>query len=178
MPITNFLKEDHFATNFLNSLYQQVAYLTFFLEKHLQANHLWANVKTLLFAGLYFDEQKWIEQGMKQVQRELKEQILADGGHYERSPMYHALILMDLIDLLNLLQAKEKVNGSLPQNLQELQSTLVNKVHRMWHWLQTITQPDGELPLLGDTALGIVPTTRQIGTYLKAVLGKRLKKRS
>ena len=167
-----FKKEDRFATNFLNSLYQQVAYLTFFLEKHLQANHLWANVKTLLFTGLFFEEQKWIEQGMKQVQRELKEQILADGGHYERSPMYHALILMDLIDLLNLLQAKEKRNGSLPQNLQKLQSTLVNKVNRMWHWLQTITQPDGELPLLGDTALGIVPTTRQIGTYLKAVLGE------
>ena len=34
--------------------------------------------------------------------RELPEQILADGGHFELSPMYHALVLEDLLDLVNI----------------------------------------------------------------------------
>jgi len=36
------------------------------------------------------------------VRRELEEQILPDGGHFERSPMYHAMVLEDLLDLLQL----------------------------------------------------------------------------
>jgi hypothetical protein len=32
----------------------------------------------------------------------LPEQILPDGGHFERSPMYHATLLEDLLDLVQL----------------------------------------------------------------------------
>jgi hypothetical protein len=36
------------------------------------------------------------------VDSEIGEQILPDGGHFERSPMYHAMILEDCLDLLNI----------------------------------------------------------------------------
>ena len=38
-----------------------------------------------------------LEQGLKLLNAELEEQILPDGGHYERTPMYHALVFEDLL---------------------------------------------------------------------------------
>jgi uncharacterized heparinase superfamily protein len=35
------------------------------------------------------------------LEREVREQILADGGQFERSTMYHALALEDMLDLCN-----------------------------------------------------------------------------
>ena len=40
--------------------------------------------------------------GLKIVNRELDEQILNDGGNFERSPMYHSFFLEDLLDLINI----------------------------------------------------------------------------
>ena len=37
------------------------------------------------------------------LRRELPEQFLHDGGHFERSPMYHALLTHGLLDLVNVL---------------------------------------------------------------------------
>ena len=42
------------------------------------------------------------------LERELDEQILADGGHFERSPMYHSMILEDCLDLLNVIHAHDE----------------------------------------------------------------------
>ena len=36
------------------------------------------------------------------LKKELSEQILPDGGHYELSPMYHSIILEDILDLHNI----------------------------------------------------------------------------
>ena len=44
----------------------------------------------------------WLRPGLAILEGEIAEQILADGGHFELSPMYHALILEDLIDLVQL----------------------------------------------------------------------------
>ena len=44
----------------------------------------------------------WLSKGLNIIKNELSEQILDDGGHFERSPMYHALLLEDLLDLTNL----------------------------------------------------------------------------
>ena len=89
----------------LDSLAQQVRCLASRLEFHLLANHLLANLKALVFAGAFFDgreAQGWLRRGSRLLQREVQEQILADGGHFELSPMYHSLILEDLLDVFNL----------------------------------------------------------------------------
>ena len=46
-----------------------------------------------------------VKKGLKIINDELKEQVLNDGGHFELSPMYHAIFLEDLLDLINILQA-------------------------------------------------------------------------
>ncbi len=63
-----------------------------------------ANAKALVFAGLWFEgpeADRWLETGLSIYARELPEQILDDGAHFELSPMYHAIILEDLLDLIN-----------------------------------------------------------------------------
>ena len=167
-----FQNDPGFRQQFLNSLFRQIAYLRFFMENHLQANHLWANVKALLFAGLFFDEKAWIRQGLKLVRRELEEQILADGGHYERSPMYHALILTDVLDLIQLIAAKEKIRNLPEADILQFKQYLLEKAQAMERWLEGMTQPDGQPPLLGDTAFGIAPEPEVIKRYFKAVAGQ------
>src|SRR2546429_6431909 len=51
-----------------------------------------------------FRSEAWRVKGLALVRRELEEQILPDGGHFERSPMYHAIVLEDVLDLLHLVR--------------------------------------------------------------------------
>ncbi len=111
-------------------------------ERHLLANHFLANAKALVMAGLFFDgpeAQKWLTDGCGIYRRELPEQILPDGMHFERSPMYHSIILEDLLDLVNL---------DAPLALRET-------VTRMLHALAAMTGPDGEIARFNDAANGI-----------------------
>ncbi|WP_236848681.1 heparinase II/III family protein [Candidatus Thiodictyon syntrophicum] len=60
-----------------------------------------ANAKALVFAGSFFygdEADAWRTQGREILSAQLCEQVPPDGGHCERSPMYHA-ILLDLVAL-------------------------------------------------------------------------------
>src|SRR5579872_3327434 len=88
----------------LTSLATQTRGLEKRLEWHLLGNHLFANAKALIFAGLFFDgpeARRWLDKGLSILTTELGEQVLADGGHFELSPMYHSIILEDVLDLIN-----------------------------------------------------------------------------
>jgi uncharacterized heparinase superfamily protein len=92
------------------SLYEQTLWLEKNIEYHLLANHLFKNGKAFLFAGLYFegsDADRWLSKGIRIILKELEEQILQDGGHFERSPMYHSMILEDCLDMLSMLAGWE-----------------------------------------------------------------------
>jgi len=92
----------------LESLKLQTDYLSKRIEWHLLGNHLFANAKALVFSGLFFSgevAERWLDTGFSIIDRQVSEQILADGGHFERSPMYHSIILEDVLDLLNITQA-------------------------------------------------------------------------
>ena len=65
-----------------------------------------ANLKALIFFEVFFPNKHSTQRlkiWKKEYLHQLKEQILEDGGHYELSPMYHNIILEDLIDLRNIL---------------------------------------------------------------------------
>ena len=92
------------------SLVEQVRCLEQSLEYHLLANHLMANGKALIFAGCFFsgaESKRWLTKGWKIYHSELKEQILPDGAHFERSPMYHSIILEDLLDVYQATYSEE-----------------------------------------------------------------------
>ena len=88
-----------------DSLYAQYDILLDNLEYHILGNHLLENGFSLLFGGAYFQDNKLFDKGMQIVSTQIDEQILADGGHFERSPMYHCIILERMLDVLNLFQS-------------------------------------------------------------------------
>ncbi|MCG6868050.1 MAG: heparinase II/III family protein, partial [Gammaproteobacteria bacterium] len=89
----------------IHSLAVQVRYLAKRLEWHLLGNHLFANAKALVFAGMFFEGEEaeaWLGKGLRILGEQVPEQVLGDGGHFELSPMYHGIILEDFLGLVNL----------------------------------------------------------------------------
>ena len=149
----------------LNSLAIQVRWLRCRLERHLLGNHLFTNGKALVFAGLFFEGPEasaWLRCGVRLLARELPEQVLADGGHFERSPMYHALALEDILDLTNLLRVGKDL-GEVAMLLPMLEES----VPRMLNWLLTMCHPDGELSFFNDAALDIAPSPDSLFAYAR-----------
>jgi uncharacterized heparinase superfamily protein len=150
------------------SLYGQVLFIERHLEFHLLANHLFKNIKALLFAGLYFrgdDAERWRNRGLRLLAQQLSEQVLPDGGHFERSPMYHAMVLEDVLDLLNIMPENEGI-------FHELRSKLMNTAEVMAGVLQALTHPDGDMALFNDAAFGIEHTAHTLAGYYAAVTGQ------
>src|SRR5256886_1999792 len=87
----------------VHSLAVQTRYLRRRLEYHLLGNHLLANAKALVFAGMFFEgdeSEKWLAAGLGILESELTEQILADGGHFERRSEEHTSELQSQSNLV------------------------------------------------------------------------------
>ena len=169
-----FQNDEDFRTLFLTSLYRQARYLKFFLEIHLLANHLFENIKSLLFAAVFFQDRTLFKRAWRLLQQEIREQILEDGGHYERSPMYHSIILADILDVLNIFQSSK--NGGY-QFLSESEgagstadiSWFGSIASKMLRWLEHMVHPDGKIALFGDSAFGIAPSFKQLRDYFSRI---------
>jgi uncharacterized heparinase superfamily protein len=148
------------------SLADQARWLAGRLEWHLLGNHLWANAKALLFAGAFFDGAEaaaWRRAGLRLVRRELREQVLSDHGHFERSPMYHAIVLEDLLDLVQL--AMQRPDVVAPGERAAWSATATG----MLGWLRAMTHPDGEPAFFNDTAPGVAPSLATLEAYAAAL---------
>ncbi|MGD9597528.1 MAG: heparinase II/III family protein [Steroidobacteraceae bacterium] len=144
------------------SLATQARQLAARLEYHLLGNHLWANAKALVFAGVYFngdEADRWVAKGLQLVERELAEQVLPDGGHFELSPMYHAIFLEDLLDLLNLYAV-------FPGRFRaEVARRITDKSVAMLWWLRKLTHPDGRPAQFNDCALDGAPHVNELAAF-------------
>ena len=150
-----------------HSLAVQARYLSRRLERHLLANHLLANAKALTFAGFYFAGEEadgWRRLGMRVLDEQIDDQVLADGGHYERSPMYHAVVLEDALDLVN-------VTAVFPGTLSPSEAATLARwrgaVPRMIAWLGAMTHPDGGIAFFNDAAFGVAATLDELAAYAK-----------
>lgn len=141
-----------------NSLYKQYQILIDNLEYHLLGNHLLENGFSLLFAGFYFQDEKFYQKAKEILLSELDEQILDDGAHFELSPMYHQIMLYRVLDCINLVKNNSYKN-------QELLDFLVLKAEIMLGWLESITYKNGSIPLLNDSANNIAPSSEELFEY-------------
>jgi uncharacterized heparinase superfamily protein len=149
------------------SLAAQAQYLERRIEWHLLANHLFANAKALVFAGLYFegtDADRWLRQGLEILIREANEQILPDGGHFERSTMYQCIILEDMLDLLNITGV---FNGAMGRQLEQARAVWREAVPRVLQWLEAMCHPDGRIAFFNDAAFGIGPEPAELRGYAR-----------
>lgn len=160
LRIINWIKWN-WRTNFLSdkakiSLWNQVRWLSVRLEFHLLGNHLFINVKALLFACAFFglDENSSIyKKAIKILNQELEEQFLKDGAHFELSPMYHSLAMEDLLDLI-------AISSLLPLSfpIEKIREHYIKGIN----WLRTMSYQNEELSHFNDCSNGIAPRISEI----------------
>ena len=155
-----FTRQPSIDNTWLNSLASQTYYLSQRLEYHLLGNHLFTNAKALVFAGCYLDDMdNLLSTGLGILKRELPEQVLADGGHFELSPMYHSIAMADLMDLIAL--AKHY-----PEKIPEhTRATWEATLASMFLWLDRMRHPDGQISLFNDAAMDIAPDYPALADY-------------
>ena len=133
----------------LDSLEAQGNCLCDTLEYHLRGNHLLESAITLAILAACARGPavaRWQRRAESLLDEELVEQFLPDGGHFERSAMYHALLLHGLLDLVNVLPERDA-----------LRARLVERVPALLRFLAAMRHPDGEIALFNDAAFGIAP---------------------
>lgn len=150
----------------LHSLAVQARWLRRRLEWHLLGNHLFADAKALVLAGLFFqgdEAEAWLAEGLRILDAEIAEQILPDGGQFERSPMYHALALEDLLDLLNAAAAWAPAESAVRRRLPAWRQCASG----MLFWLRCMSHPDGGIAFFNDAAHGVAPDNAELERYAR-----------
>ena len=120
------------------SLRRQLVYLRRNVEDDILGNHVIRNAKALILGGVAVGDTTAVECGRRILARELPEQVLEDGGHYERSPAYHRLVLRDLLEL---------------RAFAEVEDAAAN----MESFATASSRPDGAPALFNDGGLDIAP---------------------
>lgn len=143
------------------SLYAQYHLLKETVEYHLLGNHLLEDGFSLLIGGIYFSDPRLFEKGRRIVVRELNEQVLKDGGHFELSPMYHRILLGRLLDCIHIVRIYSDV---LP-GVDALLALLQEKAANMRGWMDCMRFADGSFPLLNDSAEGIAYADEALDDY-------------
>ncbi len=141
------------------SLWNQVRWLGNRPEYHLLGNHLLINAKALLFASTFFgldSNSKHFRKSISILKKELQEQFLEDGAHFELSPMYHSLAMKDLLELISI---SNKVPNNFPHN------EILKKYYKGMSWLETMIYKNSELSHFNDCANEIAPKYLDLEAY-------------
>lgn len=160
------LADESFTGQLWQSIYRQCQWLMGHLEVHLLGNHYFENAAALAFVSSCFQgqaAQQWLDIGLEILQKEIPEQILSDGMHFELSPMYHSRMLY----LMAILTA----GGN-----KQLVDLVKEPLNRMLQALKCLCHPDGRIALLNDSAFGIYNQPKQLLDYCSKVSGIQQKK--
>lgn len=157
-----------------DALYSQCLLLRKRLEYKLLANHLLEELFALLQAALYFQDESLFKTASHGLQKELKEQFLPDGAHFEQSPMYHCIMTDRMLDCINYIQSiarQSKYDASIHRHSlaidDVLTQMLVHATCNALSHLESIIYQDGTIPLMNDSAYHIAPTANQLFDYAK-----------
>ena len=152
------------AGRVLGLVHRQLLWLEGNVEYHLMANHLQKNLQALVWGGLAFEgaeAERWRARD-SELWAQLFEQVLPDGGHFERSPMYHAQALVDFCETLALCRAAER---PVPPGVED-------RLARMAEAMVVLSRPDGTLHLFNDAANGHGPDPSSAVALASRVLGR------
>ncbi|PKL46462.1 MAG: hypothetical protein CVV42_16260 [Candidatus Riflebacteria bacterium HGW-Riflebacteria-2] len=139
--------------------------LWFDLEYHLQANHLLENLRALFVTTVFLVEQAGelsadleyrLEYCAKELIAQIRLQFFADGGHFERSPMYH-LEMLEAVESVR--QANRRLlqfappESSLLKQARILETLCEDRVPLLRDWLAVMTHPDGKIAQFNDATM-------------------------
>ncbi len=132
------------AERMVKSMWKQAGFLDRNIEWDLRANHLVRDAVGLAWAGRFFEgaqAEHWLKAATKLAKSQIEEQVLSDGGHFERSPMYHLQVMEDFYVVERLIR-DEGVRKRIRERWSEMAEFAV--------WMR---HPDGQIPLFNDAAL-------------------------
>jgi len=147
-----------------DSLSNQVQWLLKNIEYGILGNHVFSNAKALMFFGKYWNGElaaQCTALGEKIFLKEVDEQILVDGANFELSPMYHGIMLEDLLDLYNLYV----VFGS--SSDESILRVIRKKIELMTSWLYRVTPPDGSYAFFNDSVDGVAVSFQGLIKYMR-----------
>ena len=147
----------------LASLWTQIQYLDRHKEYFAGGNHLLENLRALIIGGLNFDHptaEEIVRVALDQLIAQLTIQILPDGGHYERSPMYHLIVLNLIAESVVCIHS---AGWSVP-------ATLLAPLQCMLQFAQGIRLSNGAYPLWNDAAYNIINPLDEVVSWVSQLL--------
>jgi uncharacterized heparinase superfamily protein len=129
------------SPEFDESLWRGLRHLERNVEDDVLGNHVIRNARGLVAGGAAFGERRFVDRGLALLRRELRDQVLPDGGHYERSPVYHLVVLRDLLEV-------QAIAGP---------AWLEGPIERMRAFAAALSRPDGSPALFNDGGLDLAP---------------------
>lgn len=113
-------KDATFVQSVVGSMYEQYAFLANRLEKDLLGNHYFEDLKTLVICSVFFHDDKMFWPALRELKKQCQEQIFLDGMHFELSPMYHKIILEDVLRVAVVLKDAGRSDPELEGYLQPM----------------------------------------------------------
>lgn len=147
----------------VGGLEEDLRFLSKNLEFHLLGNHLLENAFALFIGGMITGIDRFSDLGSAILKVQLKEQILNDGMHFERSPMYHMIVLERLLDTINFSRAaKNEIEPYLKKYALRMLGLAMN-------W-QSLTR----IPMMQDSTYGVALELSHLFDYAGILLGKEV----
>jgi hypothetical protein len=115
---------------------------------YLRSNHYLGDILGLLVLGVVLkgdpEAPRWLEFGHREFEREIENQVLADGVSFEASLAYHGLVLEMLLVAWFVGEWSER----------PFSPKFQNRLRRMMDVSRAVRHPNGRVPLFGDQDSG------------------------
>ena len=136
---------DEAKLTMLRAIYDHAQFLSLFQTNR---NHFLRESSGLAYVSTYFPEFKeasqWRQQALARLDQALVDQINRDGSHIEVSTGYQSLVIDELENVYDLLQANKL---SLPRE------DLASWLESMYHVMAYLVRPDGAFPYVNDGSI-------------------------
>ena len=109
-----------------------------------KSNHYLSNLAGLIYLGIYLNNSIWLDFGLEEFEKEMKNQVNPDGTDYEASIAYHCLVT-EIFLFASILCSKNNITFS---------KGYMTKLEKMIEFIMDITKPNGLIPLIGDMDSG------------------------
>lgn len=143
--------DSRFVDALNSSLAEQFVHLSQHLEKDLQANHYFENLKALVLLSVYFDDEETLTLAFQQFDKQVGEQVLPEGAHYELSPMYHKVILEGSLRVLQCLKSRGR-----------RAPILESRLSGMCDFVYSMERGTGRTPLFNDSGDNVAKSSEAL----------------
>lgn len=163
--------DDNTQLNFVQNFYEEACFLGSFLEKDIEGNHLVRDFHALAAVASFFQKcestRKLSDAYWAILEKDLlkayQKQLLDDGVHFERTPMYHVWVLLDLLETLAII--KNNKSSFDVSGLEDIAKTMLSSLDNLVH-------VNDALPMMGDSSRLQTPKIDKIRNYGRLILGE------